>query len=678
MSNMNVPAQRVSDRADVVTRRTYNRPLNDSETQFENWNETVGRVIGHQAWLWQRAADQDQLTVEQTVELVELYDLMRDRLVSPAGRTLWLGGTDVGQKREASQFNCSFLRVQTVHDVVDAFWLLLQGCGVGFEPVTGTLNGFPKDTPVTIIRSDKTKDDPKGRPKNDAFFSQGADHRLIYNLHVGDSAEAWAKAIGKLLALKTPVDKIVVDLSEIRAAGLRLAGYGWICSGDEALAKAIRKITDLLNERHGELLTRIDILDLMNHLGTTLSSRRSAEIALVPFTDPEGLEFAKAKKNFWLHDNDHRQQSNNSLVFHSRPSEWELEGVFAAMQDSGGSEPGFINAETALRRAPWFKGVNPCAEILLGDKSFCNLVTVNWGRLADDFDALLGAIYMIARTNYRQTCVNLDDGVLQRSWHELNEFLRLCGVSGTGIVTLLDKWEDRGFDQEDIARRLQMMRQAAWEGAVSMADELGLPHPKAVTTVKPEGTISKIMDSAEGLHRPLGKYMLNNIKFSVHDPVVQKLRDAGYRVIDHPSEPQTCMVTFPVSYPDIRFNIDENGKEVNLESAVDQLNRYKLLMDNYVDHNASITVSYSPHEVPEIIRWIRNNWDSYVGVSFIYRNDPSKTAADLGYPYLPQEVVTEEEYRAYADTLSPVNLDGTSSLEGPEDSDCSAGGCPIR
>ena len=669
----------ISDRADVVTRRTYNRPLNEDETRFETWDQTVERVMMHQDWLWVRAAGSAGTNgASRFEELEDLSGLVKDRLASPAGRTLWLGGTEVGRKREASQFNCSFLQVQTVHDVVDAFWLLLQGCGVGFEPVTGTLNGFPGTAEVKIVRSQKTQDDPKGRPENDDFFSQGEDNLTIYNLHVGDSAEAWAKAIGKLLALKTPVDRIVVDFSEVRAPGLRLSGYGWICSGDEAFAKAVARICEILNARAGELLTRIDILDLMNHLGTTLSSRRSAEIALVPFTDPEALPFAKAKKDFWLHDNFHRQQSNNSLMFHSRPSEWELEGIFAAMQEGGGSEPGFINAEAALRRAPWFKGVNPCAEILLGDKSFCNLVTVNWGALADDFSGLLTAIYLISRANYRQTCVNLDDGVLQRTWHELNEFLRLCGVSGTGIVTMLDKWRRDGLTEAMIARRLRIMREAAWRGACTMADELGLPHPKAVTTVKPEGTVSKIMDSAEGLHRPLGKYMFNNIKFSVHDPVVEKLRTAGYAIIYHPQELQTCLVKFPVSYPDIDFDVDADGKEVNLESAVEQLERYKLLMDNYVDHNASITVSYSPDEVPAIIRWIRDNWDSYVGVSFIYRNDPSKTAADLGFPYLPQEVVTKEQHDAYLAGLQPVNLDGTSSLDGPEDSDCGTGGCPIR
>ena len=62
-------------------------------------------------------------------ELIELAGLLKDRKVSVAGRTLWLGGTDKSRKREASQFNCSFKRVETVHDAVDLFWLLLQGCG---------------------------------------------------------------------------------------------------------------------------------------------------------------------------------------------------------------------------------------------------------------------------------------------------------------------------------------------------------------------------------------------------------------------------------------------------------------------------------------------------------------------------------------------------------------------
>lgn len=661
--------QEFSTRAEVVTRRTYNRPKEDGS--FETWAETVDRVINHQAWLWFRSTKTDLLP-EQLAELEDLRTLMLTRKATVSGRTLWLGGTEVAKTREASQFNCSFGRIETVHDIVDAMWLLLQGCGVGFEPVVGTLNGFAKEAHVSTIRSTKELGDSKGCPNNQSWTTT-SEGKKTFHLKVGDSAEAWAKALGKMFALKEPVDFIVFDFSEVRAAGERLKGYGWISSGDETIYLAFEKIAKIMNKRAGELLTRMNILDVLNLMGTTLSSRRSAEIALVPVNDPEVDDFISAKKDFWLHDNEHRQQSNNSVVFSKKPTQWELSYIFDKMVQAGGSEPGFINAETALRRAPHFKGVNPCAEILLGNKSFCNLVEVDWGKFLTDFSGLQEAIRIVARANYRQTCVNLDDGVLQRSWHELNEFLRLCGVGATGIVKFLDYNEGSGH----LPRMLGMLRNSAREGADSMADDLGLPRAKLVTTVKPSGTLSKIMDTTEGVHRPLGKYLFNNVTFSKHDEIIPTLSSAGYKVVEKPFEPDSVLVTFPVSYEDVAFE-EVDGVAVNLESAVLQLDRYKLMMDHYVDHNCSVTISYDVEEVPEIISWVLANWDTYVGVSFIYRNDPTKTAADLGYAYLPQEVVTEETYRKYADSLWPVDLSNLKSDDDLVDEACASGACPIR
>lgn len=646
-----------SIRAQVTTRRTYNRPLNDEGTVFETWEQTVDRVIEHQKWLWQRAKGAFLNEVE-FAELDYLRKLMIERKALPSGRTLWLGGTQVSKRREASQFNCSFGRIETVHDVVDASWLLLQGCGVGAEVVVGTLSGFAKPVEVEVIRSVRKR---KGHPENQATFEEGTFH-----LTIGDSAEAWAKAVGKLLAEKRPFNKLILDFSQIRPAGTILKGYGWISSGDEQIAVAFPAIAKILSDRAGELLTAEDINDIINHLGAILSSRRAAEILLHSYGAPGWKEFATRKKDHWV-DNKQRAQSNNSLVFYQKPNKTQLEEVFKLIEEGGGSEPGFINGEAALKRAPWFKGVNPCAEILLGNKSFCNLVEVDLGKFNGNFDGLLAAIVMIARANYRQTCVNLDDGILQRSWHELNEFLRLCGVGLTGIVRWEYKNEPRAFKK---------LRFFAQQGAYGMADALGLPRPKAVTTVKPSGTLSKIMDTTEGVHKPLGKYVFNNINFSAHSPIIPILKEAGYRVFPNPYDPTAVLATFPVSYEDVEFEIVE-GKEVNVESAVDQLERYKMLMDNYVDHNCSITVSYDPSEVPAIIDWLWANWDHYVGVSFIYRNDPTKTAADLGYPYLPQEVVSKEVYEAYVAGLKPVNLDASSSAD-VDDADCATGACPIR
>ncbi len=647
-----------STRAQVVTRRTYNRPTDDQGTTFESWADTVDRVIDHQRWLWERAKGSKLLAV-QLEELEELRLLMLKRKALPSGRTLWLGGTEVSKTREASQYNCSYGRVETVHDAVDAFWLLLQGCGVGFEPVVGTLSGFSRPMEIEVIRSTR---EARGREFNTETHVGG-----VWTIKVGDSAEAWAKSLGKLLAYKGFSDKLILDFTEIRPAGTRLKGYGWISSGDNQMCEAFPAIATLLSKRAGKLLTRIDILDIVNWLGKVLSSRRAAEIALVPWGDPEWVNFATAKKEHWI-ENPQRAQSNNSLLFYHKPEKADLAHIFDMIVESGGSEPGFINAQTALKRAPWFKGVNPCAEILLGNKSFCNLTEIDLGKFNGDWDGLCRATQLIARANYRQTCVDLRDGVLQSTWHELNQFLRLTGVGLTGIV----RWERLGDPAS-----FSTLRKIAQYHAHKMADELKLPRSQCVTTVKPSGTLSKIMDTTEGLHKPLGRYIFNKVRFSIHDPLVEICRASNYEVTTDPYDTESALITFPVAWEDVAFE-EHRGTPVNLESAVAQLERYKLLMDNYVTHNASITVSYDISEVPAIVDWIYDNWDSYVGVSFLFRADPTKTAEDLGYLYLPQAVVDRETYESYVSKLKPIDLEKANSLDEIQGEACSTGACPIR
>jgi ribonucleoside-triphosphate reductase len=365
-------------------------------------------------------------------------------------------------------------------------------------------------------------------------------------------------------------------------------------------------------------------------------------------------------------------------MFKSHPTHADITSLFDLMQEAGGSEPGFINMVEGKRRAPWISGVNPCAEILLPNKGFCNLVEINLSRFNDEnLDRLFRTAELLARANYRQTCVNLVDGVLQRAWHENNEFLRLCGVGVTGVA----EWK-----YGDNPLSWAALKSVVKDAAHGMADELGLPRPKAVTTVKPSGTLSKIMDTTEGVHKPLGKYIFNNVRFSKHDPYVEKLIAANYRVFQDPSSPDAVLVTFPVAYENVQFDVVD-GKHVNLEPAQAQLDRYKMLMDHYVDHNCSVTISYSPEEAPEIVDWLADNWNNYVGVSFLYRTDPTKTAKDLGYLYLPQEVVAEEVYTAYASTLLPLNGGCMTCQQAETDeqefeidtgSECATGACPIR
>ena len=118
--------------------------------------------------------------------------------------------------------------------------------------------------------------------------------------------------------------------------------------------------------------------------------------------------------------------------------------------------------------------------------------------------------------------------------------------------------------------------------------------------------------------------------------------------------------------------------DVNTDSAPYSSSNGTLLQETWCEQNVSNTISYDPSEVPEIIDWLLDNWDTYVGVSFLFRNDPTKNAEDLGYAYLPQEVVTEEAYNEYVAKLREIDYSGIEVTEDDLLESCATGACPVR
>lgn len=664
-----------SVRARIVERRTYLRPLNEDGTIFETPEQMIDRVIDHQRWLWEQQVKRP-LDMMEEAELAELRALIEERKISMSGRVKWMGGTDLVKERSSAAFNCSFTTIRTPADMVDVFWLLLQGCGVGFKPLPGLLTGFnPSVMNVRIIPSQRSE---RGGAENNSESWDPVNRE--WKITIGDSAKAWAKALGKLLAGKYPAETIVIDLSELRPGGKRLRGYGWLSSGWQPLAKAMRRICKLMINAAGRELTAIEIGDIVNHLGTVLSSRRSAQIWLLDDYSPEIEEFIDVKVGRYENGNEHREQSNNSILFWSKPSRERIVELLTRILDGG--DPGFINAAEARRRAPEFEGGNPCAEILLPSKGFCNLVQVVWHRFNGNFEGLKRAQYIAGRANYRQTCVSMKDGVLQLGWNDNQHLLRLCGVAPLGYVA----WE--GLNNPAM---LEAARDAAVAGANSMADELGMPRPKRVTQVQPGGTSSKHLglegdEVHEGAHLALSRWIFNNINITKGEPLLDALKAAGYHIFDHPTDPTAMIVRIPVEYPaspaftPMKMMIDgrEEEVEVNLESAVSQLERYRMLMKHYVQHNCSITISFDETEIEEMADWFMEHWDDYVGVSFLRRNDPTKTAKDLGFSYLPQEAVSKRIFEEYVSQLRPVDLAADTSQDLLDMGDCATGACPIR
>lgn len=702
-----------SPRAQFVEHRTYLRPVVEGGDVLETPAQALDRQIGHQRYLWEEAkakrykhhlagidelspmeqaeiehnyAQMSKLSPFEEEELDALRKLLSEHKASLSGRVRWMAGTDVIRERASAAFNCSFTEVKLPADLVDVFWLLLQGCGVGFRPLTGMLTGFSQTMDVEFVGSERT-----GRGGQEKTVETFDPDTGVWRIVVGDSAKAWSKLIGKLTAGKFLARKLIIDLSNLRPAGQRLRGYGWISSGWEPLAKGMKIVTDVLNAKAGQTLNAVDILDIVNALGTVLSSRRSAQIALLDADHPDAEIFMKAKDNYYP-DRWWRAQSNNSLTFMRDPSRDELERIFDSIWKSG--DPGFYNMAQAKKRAPWAEGTNPCGEIILPSKGFCNLVNILPHRLETE-EELRNAVHLMARANYRQTCVSMKDGVLQIPWDDNNKLLRLCGVSLTGYV----QWE-----HADDAEMLQKLRTWAREGADSMADELSTPRAALVTQVQPSGTGSKAMghvgdEVKEGAHNALSEFIYNWIGISRFDPLVEKARRANYKVIDHPSDAAAVLIAWPVAYsrdgmtPTVRKRVKKtfdfaSEKEVeiefeetiygNMEPATLQLERYKTLMKNYVDHNCSITIYFDGEEIPAIIDWLMNNWDDFIGVSFLQRTDPTKTAADFGQPYLPQEPVFRSDYEEYVSQLLPIDWSDDNNFDGVSDPDCATGACPVR
>jgi len=583
--------------------------------------------------------------------------MMLDRVALPSGRILFLGGTDVFLGGvEVCTFACTFSMVETVHDVVDMYWLQLNGCGVGFQPVPGNLFGFAAPIPkLKIVRSNRPPD-WRGFDHNHEFYQKG-----VWTIQVGDSARAWAKFLGKLVAGKhLNCDKLVVDLSNIRGRGNRLRGYGWISSGDAPLAVLAERAFGLMNGAAGRCLTGMEIHALMNMMGDSLSTRRAAQIGLCDRHEDRYYDFvtfkgdlAEKQANPW------KALSNNSVNYWVKPDLYD--DFWADLKRTLGNqdgEPGARNMETAQRRFLWCQGTNPCGEVLLPNKGLCNLFEVNIAHRKCQTVVDLGAVMEIAgELNYLNTCVDLRDGILQSAWHENNQNLRLCGVGLAGIVQRPDLHNP--ID-------LEWLRDNVRRGADIVADRFGTPKSQAVTTVKPGGTLPKIMDCTEGMSTPLGRYIFNRVQFHVNDPLVGKLRDANYRIEPHPKDPENAvLVVLPTKF----------GGLGNFQpTPTEQLELYKLLLTNWCDHNVSCSIYYDGEdEFRSIAKWLWDNWNSWISISMFPR---ANTAA---YDYLPQEVVSKAEFEEYVESLKTFDINSSGTrYEDDELEKCVGGICPTR
>ncbi|WP_026478148.1 ribonucleoside-triphosphate reductase, adenosylcobalamin-dependent [Alkaliphilus transvaalensis] len=661
---------------DFVYYRTYSRWLPE-EGRREYWWETVKRAVEYNC----------SLVTTTRAEAEKLYDNIYNLKQFLSGRTFWVGNTPVAKNYPMANYNCSFIVIDSFDAFKDLFYLLMIGSGVGARILKGDVVQLPKvRSNYQIIHKDYTPIAPEEREDSTSLEFL---HNNTVKITVGDSKEGWTQSLDFLFKIiysneYRNIKTIIVSYDHVRPQGEKLKTFGGTASGHSSLKNMFIKINKVI-EKRGFIegtkrfkLRPVDCLDIANIIGENVvvgGVRRTAEMILI---DPADQESIDAKTNLykqidgqWIVDKDiiHRQMSNNSIYYEKKPTREVLHWQMEKMRYSG--EPAWINAEAAMKRRPNMNGVNPCGEILLDSRGLCNLTTINvysfvtsQGKI--DLEGLLEAQKLSVRAGYRMTCVELELPL----WNAVQERDKLVGCSLTGWQDMVNAIE---LSTEEEAELLRKLRSAAHEEVEAYAKEIGENKPLLVTTVKPEGTLSQLPTVSSGVHYSHAPYYIRRIRISANDPLLKVCEELNYPV--HPEVGQdwdncsTKVVEFPVKAPKGRTKYDV--------SAIEQLENYKLFMENYVDHNCSITVHVRNHEWEEVEEWVWNNWDDVVAISFLSLDESF-------YDLLPYESIDEIEYNRRVKEMKPFIPSLITKYEKQEvevilDNDgCETGVCPIR
>jgi ribonucleoside-diphosphate reductase alpha chain/ribonucleoside-triphosphate reductase len=220
---------------------------------------------------------------------------------------------------------------------------------------------------------------------------------------------------------------------------------------------------------------------------------------------------------------------------------------------------------------------------------------------------------------------------------------------------------------------LQRLREVARKEAEMYAIEINGKVPLLVTTVKPEGTLSQLPTVSSGVHYSHSPYFIRRVRISSDDPLTKVCEELQYPVFPEVGQdPENCatkVVEFPVKAP--------LGKTKYDVSAIEQLETYKMFMDNYVDHNCSITIHVRNEEWEEVEEWVWNNWDEIMAISFLSLDDNF-------YELLPYEAIDEEEYLERKSNMKAFRPSLIAKYEKEEivhdlgTDGCETGACPVR
>jgi len=601
---------------DFIHLSRYSR-WTDEKARRETWEETVSRYFD---FFIDHLEENQKYKVSKT-EKEELQSAIVSLDVMPSMRALMTAGEALKRDHVAG-YNCAYVSAGRVRSFDEILYILMCGTGVGFSVERDFL-----DKLATIAEE-----------------FEATDTTIV----VQDSKLGWAKAYKELTSLLIGGQVPQWDLAKIRPAGERLKTFGGRSSGPKPLDDLFRFTVDTYKKASGRKLTSIECHDIICKIAEIVvvgGVRRSALISLSSLTDERMRE---AKTGQWWHENPQRALSNNSVAYKEKPEIGTFMDEWVSLYKSKSGERGIFNRSAAKktieklgdRRDPNYDfGCNPCSEILLRDRQFCNLTEVVV-RKEDTIKTLKEKVRLATILGtWQSTLTNFR--YLSSEWKNNCEEERLLGVSLTGIM---DNDLMNGKKGEKLlVETLQNLRDVAIETNKQLAKKLKINQSAAITCVKPSGTVSQLVDAASGIHARHNPHYIRTVRADIKDPLCIFMKEKGFPCEPDVMKPEHTMVfSFPVKAPD--------GCVVRTDmTAIEQLEHWLLYQKHWCEHKPSITVTVKEHEWMKVGAWVYDHFDEVSGVSFLPHSDHS-------YRQAPYQDCTEEEYNDLS-ALMPVGVD---------------------
>ncbi|HMQ95955.1 MAG TPA: ATP cone domain-containing protein [Candidatus Saccharibacteria bacterium] len=603
----------------------------------ETWEEAIDRFMEYMKF---KLGDKLKAS-----EYKEVREGILKQEVCPSMRLLWSAG-EACDATNVTAYNCAYIAPKTWQDLSEIMYVSMCGAGCGFSVESENVELFPQ-----IQKQSGNKVDP---------------------IVVEDSKEGWCRAYVEACQVWASGDDVDIDYSQLRPAGARLFTMGGRSSGPAPLRELMDFTRKKMLARQGRRLSTLDLHDIICQIGLIVVAggvRRSALISLSALDD---VALRDSKKGAFWQTEGQRSMANNSAVYEVKPSAGEFLQEWTALVTSGSGERGIYNRGGLEQQVParrWEQikdqsqvGVNPCGEIYLRSKQFCNLTSIVV-RPEDSMDDLKRKMRLATILGtYQATLTHF--GYLDKAWQDNCEAEQLLGVSITGYY-------DNDLVRTDST--LKALRKEAIDVNKEYAKRFDANPSTAITCVKPHGNSGQLLGVGSGMHPWFAKHYIRRVRISVNDPLLKLARDQGVPIfpeVGYSTATATTMVMeFPVKAPE--------GAVVSKDvSALEMLKEWKRLKENFTEHNPSVTIYAGDDEWMGIADFVYKNWDIVGGLSFLPRNDHV-------YQLAPYEEITEEEYDKRKEALGTLDFSKLVVYEredqtiGAKELGCVGGACEV-